>query len=69
MAVAADSGQMAARNQTDIPSEYNHRDAFCAESHFYHYDAPTDPFGFNKNSGDAPERAAADFSLRGAMAI
>src|SRR5260370_31922667 len=51
MAVAADSGQMAARNQTDTPSECNHRDAFYAESHFYHYDAPTDPFGFNKNSG------------------
>jgi hypothetical protein len=68
MAVAADSRQMAACNQTDTPNEYNYRDAFCAESHFYHYDAAIGPFGFNKNSGDAPERAAADLSLRYAMA-
>src|SRR5262249_55829594 len=72
MAVAADSREMAARNQTDTRSEYNHSDAFYAESHFYHYDdydAPKDRVGFNKNSGEAPERAAADLSLRGAMAI
>src|SRR5215472_16738144 len=69
MAVAADSREMAARNQTDTRSEYNHSDAFYAESHFYHYDAPKDRFGFNKNSGEAPECAAADLSLREAMAI
>jgi hypothetical protein len=60
---------MAARNQTDTPSEYNHRDASYAESHFYHYDAPTGPFGFNKNSGGRSRERSCGLLAPLAMAI
>src|SRR5439155_23775911 len=52
LAIAAHTRQMTAGNQNDTPSEYNHRDPIKVESHFYHYDAPTDPFGFNKIQGE-----------------
>jgi hypothetical protein len=38
-------------NQNDTPSEYNAGDVIDVESHFYHYDASTAVFGFNKIHG------------------